>query len=137
MRATMEISSMVFVILIGAALFSLTFRGLGGDTLVEDFLKSLPGGTIGAVTVVMLVMFVLGFFLDFLEIIFIVVPIVAPVLLQMEMAPGVPLNPVWLGVMMAVNLQTSFLPPPCGFALFYLRGGNGRASCRGRGCLDV
>src|SRR3546814_20418563 len=115
MRATMEISSMVFVILIGPALFSLTFRGLGGDTLVEDFLKSLPGGTTGPVTVVMLVMFVLGFFLDFLEIIFIVVPIVAPVLLQMDIAPGSPLNPVWLGVLKGVHLPTSILTPPLGF----------------------
>ena len=121
-RTTMEISSMVFVILIGAGLFSLTFRGLEGDTMVEAFLTSLPGGVVGAVLVVMLLMFFLGFFLDFLEIIFIVVPIVAPVILQMEFAPGVPLSPVWLGVMMAVNLQTSFLTPPFGFALFYLRG---------------
>ncbi len=122
MRSTMDISAMVFVILIGAAMFSLTFRGLEGDTMVEEFLKSLPGGAVGAVIVVMAVMFVLGFFLDFLEIIFIVVPIVGPVLLQMEVTPGVSLNPVWLGVMMAVNLQTSFLTPPFGFALFYLRG---------------
>jgi len=121
-RTTMEISSMVFVILVGAGLFSLVFRGLGGDILIEEFLKTLPGGTIGAMLVVMGVMFLLGFFLDFLEIIFIVVPIVSPILLQMEFAPGVSMNPVWLGVMMAVNLQTSFLTPPFGFALFYLRG---------------
>jgi len=121
-RATMEISSMVFVILVGASLFSLVFRGLGGDVLIEDFLHSLPGGTIAAFLVVMAVMFFLGFFLDFLEIIFIVVPIVSPILLQMEVAPDVPMSPVWLGVMMAVNLQTSFLTPPFGFALFYLRG---------------
>ena len=122
MRATMEISSMVFVILVGAAAFSLVFRGLGGDVLIEEFLKGLPGGTVAALLVVMGVMFLLGFFLDFLEIIFIVVPIVAPILLQMEVAPGVPMSPVWLGVMMAMNLQTSFLTPPFGFALFYLRG---------------
>lgn len=122
MRTTMEISSMVFIILVGASLFSLVFRGLGGDTLIEEFLISLPGGTITSMLVVMLVMFLLGFFIDFLEIIFIVVPIVAPILLQMEIAPGVPMNPVWLGVMMGVNLQTSFLTPPFGFALFYLRG---------------
>ena len=122
MRSTMEITAMVFVILIGASLFSLTFRGFGGDTVVHEFLTSLPGGAVGAVLVVMLLMFFLGFFLDFLEIIFIVVPIVAPVLLQMEFGDGVLMSPVWLGVMMGVNLQTSFLTPPFGFALFYLRG---------------
>ena len=115
-RGTTEISSMVFVILIGAAVFSLVFRGLGGDDLVRGFLTDMPGGVLGAMIVVMLIMFVLGFFLDFIEITFVVVPIVAPVLLQMD------LNPIWLGVMMAVNLQTSFLTPPFGFALFYLRG---------------
>jgi len=122
MRSTLEVASMVFVILIGAALFSLTFRGLGGDRLVESFLTDLPGGTVGAIVVVMLAIFLLGFFLDFLEIIFIVVPIVGPVLLQMEFAPGQPVDPVWLGIMIALNLQTSFLTPPFGFALFYLRG---------------
>jgi len=115
-RATMEISSMVFVILIGAALFSLVFRGLGGDETVTNLLSDIPGGVVGAMLVVMAVMFLLGFFLDFIEIIFIVVPLVAPVLL------GMGLNPVWLGVMIAINLQTSFLTPPFGFALFYLRG---------------
>ncbi len=115
-RATMRISAMVFVILIGASVFSLVFRGLGGDDLVHRALSALPGGVAGAVIGVMLIMFVLGFFLDFIEIIFVVVPIVAPVLL------GMGLNPVWLGVMMAMNLQTSFLTPPFGFALFYLRG---------------
>ncbi len=120
--STMRISAMVFAILIGASLFSLVFRGFGGDVMVEEFLKALPGGAITAILLVMVVMFVLGFFLDFLEIIFIVVPIVAPILLQMEMAPGQPMNPVWLGVMMAVNLQMSFLTPPFGFSLFYLRG---------------
>ncbi len=122
MGSTLRVSAMVFLILIGASMFSLVFRGFGGDELVEDFLKNLPGGAIGAVLVVMLVMFVLGFFLDFLEIIFIVVPIVAPILLQMEIAPGQPMSPVWLGVLMAVNLQMSFLTPPFGFSLFYLRG---------------
>ena len=116
-RSTMEISSMVFVILIGASLFSLVFRGFGGDETVHEFLSSLPGGEFGAILVVMLVMFVLGFFLDFIEITFVVVPIVAPVLLQSET-----ISPVWLGVLMAMNLQTSFLTPPFGFALFYLRG---------------
>lgn len=122
MRSTLEISTMVFVILIGASLFSLMFIGLRGDEVVADFLQQLPGGTLTAVLIVMLVMFVMGFFLDFLEIIFITVPIVGPVLLQMEVAPGILMSPVWLGVMMAINLQTSFLTPPFGFSLFYLRG---------------
>jgi len=116
MRSTAQISAMVFVILIGASLFALIFRELGGDETVRHALESVPGGVFGALAVVMLVMFVLGFFLDFIEITFVVVPIVAPVLLMM----GV--DPVWLGVMMALNLQTSFLTPPFGFALFYLRG---------------
>jgi len=115
-RSTMEISSMVFVILIGAAVFSLVFRGLGGDETVHKLLSDMPGGVVGAMIVVMLVMFILGFFLDFIEICFVVVPIVAPVLLQFD------ISPIWLGVMMAMNLQTSFLTPPFGFALFYLRG---------------
>ncbi|NBC95582.1 MAG: TRAP transporter large permease subunit [Deinococcus-Thermus bacterium] len=116
MRSTAQISSMVFIILIGAALFSLVFRGLGGDEAVRHFLEGLPGGTATAVFVVMAVMFFLGFFLDFIEITFVVVPIVGPILLAMG------LDPVWLGIMMAINLQTSFLTPPFGFALFYLRG---------------
>lgn len=115
-RATMEISAMVFVILIGASVFSLVFRGFGGDDMVHRILSDLPGGKWGAIAVVMLVMFLLGFILDFIEISFVVVPIVAPVLLMMDV------NPVWLGIMMAMNLQTSFLTPPFGFALFYLRG---------------
>ena len=116
MRGTTRISSMVFMILIGASVFSLVFRGYGGDDGVHALLESLPGGVIGAVIVVMLVMFLLGFVLDFIEITFVVVPIVGPVLLTMG------LDPVWLGVMIAINLQTSFLTPPFGFALFYLRG---------------
>jgi tripartite ATP-independent transporter DctM subunit len=116
MRATMQVSAMVFVILIGASVFSLVFRGLGGDDMIHAFLSDLPGGAFGAMVVVMLAMFVLGFFIDFIEIIFVVVPIVAPVLLRMG------LDPVWLGVMMAMNLQTSFITPPFGFSLFYLRG---------------
>ena len=116
MTATAQISSMVFVILIGASLFALVFRELGGDESVRHALEAVPGGVFGALAAVMLVMFLLGFFLDFIEITFVVVPIVAPVLLMM----GV--DPVWLGVMMALNLQTSFLTPPFGFALFYLRG---------------
>ena len=122
MLQTMIVSAMVFVILIGASMFSLVFRGLSGDEVVESVLHNLPGGTLTVLLLIMLVMFLLGFILDFLEIIFIVVPIVGPVLLQMEVAPGVPMSPVWLGVMMAVNLQTSFLTPPFGFSLFYLRG---------------
>ena len=116
MRATTRVTSMVFIIVIGAQLFSLVFRGFGGDDMVHGFLMSLPGGTFGAMLTVMALMFIMGFFLDFIEITFVVVPIVAPILLQMD------LNPVWLGIMIAVNLQTSFLTPPFGFALFYLRG---------------
>lgn len=116
MRSTMTISSMVFVILLGASVFSLVFRGLGGERMVEDVLEAMPGEAFGAVFAVMALMFVLGFFLDTFEIIFIVVPITAPVLIKM----GV--DPLWLGVMMGVNLQTSFLTPPFGFSLFYLRG---------------
>lgn len=116
MRSTVKISSMVFVILLGASVFSLVFRGLGGDRLVADVLHQFPGGAFGAIAAVMVVMFVLGFFLDFIEIIFVVVPIVGPIILQMDVSP------VWLGVMIAINLQTSFLTPPFGFALFFLRG---------------
>lgn len=115
-RSTTKITSMVFMILIGASIFSLVFRGYGGDDVVRDFLVSLPGGAATAVIVVMLVMFLLGFVLDFIEITFVVVPIVGPILLAMG------LDPVWLGIMIAINLQTSFLTPPFGFALFYLRG---------------
>lgn len=115
-RSTMETTSMVFLILIGAALFSLVFRGFGGDEIIEAFFESLGGGPHVALLIVMLVMFLLGFILDFIEITFVVVPIVAPILLSMGF------DPVWLGVMIAVNLQTSFLTPPFGFALFYLRG---------------
>ena len=116
MQSTLRISSMVFLILIGASVFSLVFRGYGGDDAVRGILEGLPGGVVGAVIVVMLVMFLLGFVLDFIEITFVVVPIVGPVLLAMG------LDPVWLGIMIAINLQTSFLTPPFGFALFYLRG---------------
>ena len=113
---TARITAMVFAILIGASLFSLTFRGLGGEEMVHGFLQSLPGGLTGAMIFVMALMFVMGFFLDFLEIIFIIVPIVGPTLILMGA------DPVWLGVMIAINLQTSFLTPPFGFALFFLRG---------------
>ncbi|MGF1625932.1 MAG: TRAP transporter large permease subunit, partial [Alphaproteobacteria bacterium] len=117
--STMEITAMVFVILIGAGLFSLVFRGYGGDHAVTRLLtdEDLVGGPAGAILLVMLVMFVLGFFLDFIEITFVVVPVVAPALLANDFV-----DPVWLGVLMAMNLQTSFLTPPFGFALFYLRG---------------
>ncbi len=127
--ATTQVTSMIFFIFIGAAIFSLVFRGFGGDEVIEEFLlgiaendsdswlaQILPAGAFGPVLIVMLVMFLLGFILDFIEITFVVVPIIAPILLTM----GV--DPVWLGIMIAVNLQTSFLTPPFGFALFYLRG---------------
>ncbi len=117
MTRTTQITSMIFLILIGATLFSLVFRGLGGDAVVERGLTNLPGGVAGATLVVMAALFLLGFVMDAFEIIFVVVPIVAPVLLTM---PGV--NPVWLGIMMAVNLQTSYMHPPLGPTLFYLRG---------------
>ena len=115
-RGTTRVTAMVFMILIGASLFSLVFRAFGGDETVAHLFDALPGGTLGAILVVMLIVFLLGFILDFMEITFVVVPIVGPVLLAM----GV--DPVWLGVMIALNLQTSFLTPPFGFALFYLRG---------------
>jgi tripartite ATP-independent transporter DctM subunit len=117
MVRTTQITSMIFVILIGATLFSLVFRGLGGDVMVERALTNLPGGVAGATLAVMAALFLLGFVMDAFEIIFVVVPIVAPVLLKM---PGV--DPVWLGIMMAVNLQTSYMHPPLGPTLFYLRG---------------
>ncbi|AWB68023.1 C4-dicarboxylate ABC transporter [Saccharobesus litoralis] len=113
---TVKVTSMIFLILIGASIFSLVFRGLGGEDLIHDVFHNMPGGVWTAILVVMLVIFVLGFILDFIEITFVVVPIVGPVLLTM----GV--DPIWLGIMIAINLQTSFLTPPFGFALFYLRG---------------
>jgi tripartite ATP-independent transporter DctM subunit len=113
--STATITSMIFIILFGASVFSIVFRQMGGDNLVHEFLSGLPGGAFGAMIVVMIIMFVLGFILDTFEIIFIVIPITAPVLL------GLGLDPVWFGVMVGVNLQTSFLTPPFGFSLFYLR----------------
>jgi tripartite ATP-independent transporter DctM subunit len=113
---TTRITAMVFMILVGASLFSLVFRGYGGDEMIAEFLTGLPGGAITAMLLVMLVMFLLGFVLDFIEITFVVVPIVGPVLMAMG------LDPLWLGIMIAINLQTSFLTPPFGFSLFYLRG---------------
>ena len=113
---TTRITSMVFMILVGASLFSLVFRGFGGDEMVAELLTGLPGGVVTVMVLVMIVMFLLGFILDFIEITFVVVPIVGPVLMAMG------LDPIWLGVMIALNLQTSFLTPPFGFSLFYLRG---------------
>jgi tripartite ATP-independent transporter DctM subunit len=117
LSATTQMTSMIFTILIGATLFSLVFRGLGGDGIVQRALSDLPGGADGAILVVMAAMFLLGFVMDAFEIIFVVVPIVAPPLLAM---PSV--NPIWLGVMMAMNLQMSYMHPPLGPTLFYLRG---------------
>ncbi|HUH77456.1 MAG TPA: TRAP transporter large permease subunit, partial [Devosia sp.] len=114
--STATITSMVFIILFGAAVFSVVFRVMGGDNLVHEMLANMPGGAIGATIIVMFIMFLLGFILDTFEIIFIVIPITAPILLRL----GV--DPVWLGVAVGVNLQTSFLTPPFGFSLFYLRG---------------
>ena len=116
LQTTLKVTSMVFMILIGAAMFSLVFRGFGGDELVRAGFEFLPGGKFAAIAVVMLLIFLLGFILDFIEITFVVVPIVGPILLMMG------IDPVWLGIMIALNLQTSFLTPPFGFALFYLRG---------------
>ena len=115
-KSTLEVTSMVFIIFVGASIFSIVFRGFGGDDAVHAMLSNLPGGVFGAVFIVMVLMFLLGFILDFIEITLVVVPIVGPVLLMMG------LDPVWLGIMIALNLQTSFLTPPFGFALFYLRG---------------
>jgi TRAP-type mannitol/chloroaromatic compound transport system permease large subunit len=116
LKSGAHITSMVFLILIGASLFSLVFRGFDGDDLVFDVLHAVPGGPWTALAMTMLVMFVLGFFLDFIEIVFVVVPLVAPPLIVLGF------DPVWLAILMAINLQTSFLTPPFGFALFYLRG---------------
>ncbi len=113
---TLKISSMVFFILIGASLFSLVFRGFGGDLMVEGFITNLPGGAISSFIVVMIIIFFLGFFLDFFQIVFVIVPIVGPSLIALGY------DPIWLALMFAINLQTSFLTPPFGFALFYLRG---------------
>jgi tripartite ATP-independent transporter DctM subunit len=113
---TVKLSSFVFVILIGASMFSLVFRGFGGDEMIEHFLGSLPGGLYGALFVVMIAIFLLGFFLDYIEIIFVIVPLVGPILI----AYGA--DPLWLGILISLNLQTSFLTPPFGFSLFFLRG---------------
>lgn len=115
-QSTLQVTSMIFLILIGASVFSLVFRGFGGEELVQEFFHSMSGGPAAALLLVMVVIFLLGFILDFIEITFVVVPIVGPILLAMGF------DPIWLGIMIAVNLQTSFLTPPFGFALFYLRG---------------
>ena len=119
MVETAKTTSLVFIILLGAAMLTAAFRGFGGEELVKDFLTGLPGGFWGQFIIVMAVIFVLGFFLDFIEIAVVVVPIVAPILLA---DPGANVTAVWLGVMIGLNIQTSFLTPPFGFALFYLRG---------------
>lgn len=115
-RSTAEVTSMIFTILIGASVFSLVFRGFGGDEIIRDFLSNMTGGANASLLLVMAVMFAMGFFLDFFEIVFVIVPIVGPALIALGF------DPIWLGVMIAMNLQTSFLTPPFGFALFYLRG---------------
>jgi TRAP-type mannitol/chloroaromatic compound transport system permease large subunit len=129
MRSTVRISSMVFMIFIGAMLFTATFKGYGGDVIVEHLLSDLPGGVFGAMFMIMLVMFLLGFILDFVEITLVVVPIVAPIIFKFGFDPVTGLqdpahvvDPIWFGIMIAINLQTSFLTPPFGFSLFYLRG---------------
>lgn len=124
MLNSLKITSMIFLIFIGATFFSLVFRGLGGDDLVHDLLGDLPGGLFTAMLIVMLMLFVLGFFLDFIEITYVVVPIVAPILFILGA------DPIWLGIMIAINLQTAFLTPPFGFALFYLRGVASQASLK-------
>lgn len=128
MLSSLKITSMIFLIFIGAAFFSLVFRGLGGDDLVHDLLGDLPGGLFTAMLIVMVMLFVLGFFLDFIEITYVVVPIVAPILFILGA------DPIWLGIMIAINLQTAFLTPPFGFALFYLRGVASQASLK---TLDI
>ena len=113
---TTKISSMIFLILISAKIFSLVFIGLEGREMLTLFINQIPGGTVGAMLFLMILIFFLGFFLDFIQIIFTIIPIIGPILLQMD------INPLWFGIMIAVNLQTSFLTPPFGFALFYFRG---------------
>ena len=113
---TAIVSTMIFTILIGASIFSLIFRGVGGDALIDLIFSSLPGGPYTALIFVLLLVFLLGFILDFIEICYVIVPLVAPPLLMMGF------DPVWLAILLAINLQTSFLTPPFGFSLFYLRG---------------
>jgi len=113
---TAVVSTMIFTILIGASIFSLIFRGVGGDELIDLIFNSLPGGSFTALIFVLVIIFLLGFILDFIEICYVIVPLVAPPLLMMGF------DPVWLAILFAINLQTSFLTPPFGFSLFYLRG---------------
>jgi tripartite ATP-independent transporter DctM subunit len=113
---TAVVSTMIFTILIGASIFSLIFRGVGGDDLIDLIFNSLPGGSYTALIFILLVIFLLGFILDFIEICYVIIPLVAPPLLMMGF------DPVWLAILFAINLQTSFLTPPFGFSLFYLRG---------------
>ena len=113
---TAIVSTMIFTILIGASIFSLIFRGVGGDDLIELIFSSIPGGPYTALIFVLVLVFLLGFILDFIEICYVIVPLVAPPLLMMGF------DPVWLAILLAINLQTSFLTPPFGFSLFYLRG---------------
>lgn len=114
--STMQITTLAFVILVGATIFSLVFRSFGGDEVVTHALDEIPGGVLGAIIAINILIFFLGFFLDFIEIVFIIMPIVAPVILRSDV------DPIWFGVLIAMNLQTSFLTPPFGFALFYLKG---------------
>ena len=130
MRQSAKTTSMVFIILVGAAMLTAAFRAFGGEEIVRHFLTGLPGGFWTQFVVVMLVIFLLGFFLDFIEIAVVVVPIVAPVLLA---DPSANVTAVWLGVMIGLNMQTSFLTPPFGFALFYLRG----VASKALGTLDI
>jgi tripartite ATP-independent transporter DctM subunit len=116
MQITTRLTSMVFIILVGAAAFGLAFRGMGGDTLVRTFINSLTIPPWGVFAGIMVIVFVLGFFLDFIEIAFIHLPVIVPILRDMGF------DPLWYGVLLGINLQTSFLTPPLGFALFYLRG---------------
>ena len=118
---SVRLISIIFLIIFGASVFALVFRGVGGDIWIRELLGNLPGGTISAIAIVMIAIFILGFFLEFLEITYLIVPITAPVLLAMPMPDGSPMNPLWLGVLIALNLQTSFLTPPMGISLFYLR----------------
>ena len=115
-KKTLIVTTMIFTILIGASIFSLIFRGVGGDELIELIFNSLPGGKYAALIFVLVFIFLLGFILDFIEICYVIVPLVAPPLLMMGF------DPVWLAILLAINLQTSFLTPPFGFSLFYLRG---------------
>ena len=116
MIKTMSISSMIFLILIGAKIFSLVFIGLEGREVINAFMEQIPGGSFGAMLFVMILIFFLGFFLDFIQIVFLIIPIIGPIVLQLN------IDPLWFGIMIAINLQTSFLTPPFGFALFYFRG---------------